>query len=269
MNLTKIEQEVVFLKATNEMIDSIVNHEMLTVSMRGDEGEARFKSGTHQRLFNIILVDFLSKSASEITAESKSYLEALLDICQNPSFNKKGSISSLASAAQNLKEWLDFEVEVETWLPMIDLEAVLKIKRHEFIKICGNIAKHNFSRLTRIITHLRGIISRSNVQLKDEDTLLILEDIYDRFHTDILSYHASFLVEQLNNIRWGIHEYLEPEFTNSLVYDDANPPMYHYIYPEGLNTKFARNCYWELMNEVRSRPYIKRFRTYDCLKMSY
>src|SRR5215218_1142153 len=44
------------------------------------------------------------------------------------------------------------------------------------------------------------------------DALLALADFYEKFHTDILNYHASTIAEFLNNIRWGIYEYLQPEF---------------------------------------------------------
>lgn len=269
MNLTKIEQEIIFLKASVETIDSVVNNEMLEVYGTGEDAEAHFKNGTNQRLFNIILVDFLSKSASEITCESKSYLAALLDIVQNPNFNINNSVTNLAKAVEGFQEWLEVDVDAKIWLPLIDLEAELKIKRREFIKICGNIAKHNFSRLSRILNDLRNIMRRSNISLDDEDALLILDDIYERFHTDILSYHASTLVEHMNEIRWGVHFYLKPEFEKSIVHEGGNPPKYHYTYPEGVSTKFARNCYWDLMNGLLSKPYVPRFKTTPILKMRY
>ncbi len=269
MNLSNIEQEIIFLKASVETIDSVVNSEMLEVHGSGEDAEAHFKNGTNQRLFNIILVDFLSKSASEITGESKSYLAALLNIAQNPNFNLNNSVTGLANAVENFQQWLEVEVNAIVWLPLLDLEAELKIKRREFIKICGNIAKHNFSRLSRIVNDLRNIMRRSNISLEDEDALLILDDIYERFHTDILSYHASTLVEHMNEIRWGIHLYLKPEFERSIVHEGGNPHKYHYTYPEGVNTKFARNCYWDLMNGLLSRPYVPRFTTTSILKIRY
>lgn len=269
MKFTDIEQEVIFLKASSETIDSIVNYDMLNLSGGNEAGEARFKTPTHQRLFNITLVDFLSKSAAEITRESKSYLDALIDICNRPMFDQDHSVLDLKEATRSFKEWLEIEVEVAIWLPAISLDAKLRIRRREFIKICGNIAKHNFSRLSRIVSDLRGIVLRSGITISDEDALLILDDFYERFHTDIMNYHASFLVEQLNDIRWGIHEYLEPEFRRSIVYENGDRPIYHYTYPAGISTHFAKNCYWELMNEVRGRPYVQRFKTYDMLKKAY
>ena len=274
MNFTDIEQEVIFLKASSETIDSIVNHEMLTLSGGEEAGEALFKSATHQRLFNIILVDFLSKSAKEVTGKSNSYLGALAlgalaEICEKPNFNQHDSVKSLKRAVIAFKKWLEHEIKVKVWLSSIELKTKLKVLRQEFIKICGNISKHNFSRLSKTVDDLKNILSRSAVELSDEDGLLIIDDFYERFHTDILGYHGSHLVEQLNNIRWGIQEYLEPEFKSSIVYEGGNLPKYRYTYPNGINTEFAKNCYWELMNDVRRRPYVRRFKTYDMLKKAY
>src|SRR4030042_6153474 len=269
MKFTDIEQEVIFLKASSEMIDSIVNYDMLTLSGGEGGGEARCKSTIHQRLFTIFLVDFLSKSSAEIAGESKSYLAALLDICKRPIFDQDHSVLKLKEATLSFRKWLETEVEVEIWLPAISLQTKLIIRRREFIKVCGNIAKHNFSRLSRIINEVRGIVSRNGITIADEDALLILDDVYERFHTDILNCHVSYVLEQLNDVRWGIHEYLEPEFRRSIVLENGDPPKYHYTFPDGINTHFARNCYWELMNDVRRRPYVQRFKTYDILKKVY
>ncbi len=58
--------------------------------------------------------------------------------------------------------------------------------------------------------------------------MLALGDFYERFHTDILNYHSSTIAEFLNNIRWGIYEYLQPEFRRSIVWEESNPRKYRY-----------------------------------------
>lgn len=269
MNFTAIEQEVIFLKAIIESIDSMVNHEILKVSEGGDGAQAIFKTSIHQKFFNIILVDFLSKSAREITGKNISCLDALAGICQKPNFNQNNSVKSLKRACTTFKKWLDHEIKVKVWLASIGLETRLKVQRQEFIKICGDISKHNFSRLSKRVNDLKNILTRSAVQLSDEDGLLILDDFYDKFHTDIFSYHGSHLVEQLNNIRWGIQEYLQPEFKRSIVHEDGNLPKYSYTYPTGINTAFTKECYRALMNQGSATPYFKKFKTYKILKWRY
>lgn len=81
--------------------------------------------------------------------------------------------------------------------------------------------------------------------------------------------HGSTIAEFLNNIRWGIYEYLKPEFSRSLVRDTKNPPRYWHTYPEDIKNEFAKNCYWDLMNEVRSDPYLRKFKVTEVLKLRY
>ena len=269
MTFTDTEKEVIFLKAVNELIDTTVNYEMIRLS-EGDGGaQAMFKSSTHIKFFNIILVDFLSKSAEKITGASKTYLMALTDICETPYFVQDNSIASLKDAVAKFSKWLESEIEVDVWLPSIDLGMKLRVLRREFIVICGNISKHNFSRLSRIASDLKNILARNSIVISEEDGLLILDDFYERFHTDIITYHGSHIVEHLNNIRWGVHDYLKPEFERSIVYEQNEPPRYHYTYPQSVTKEFAKNCYWDLMNEIRAAPYVKRFVSYPSLKASY
>jgi CRISPR/Cas system endoribonuclease Cas6 (RAMP superfamily) len=156
------------------------------------------------------------------------------------------------------------------WLPSIELETNLSIKRIEFIKICGNISKHNFSRLSGVVCELIEIFKRNNINLKDEDALLILGEFYEWFHTSIFNYHSSAIAEFLNNIRWGIHDYLKPEFHQSIVYENnEHPRRYRFTYPNEVKNNFAKACYWDLMNEVRSSPYIEKFQVTRFLKMRY
>jgi len=271
MKFNNAEKEVIFLKAIKELIDNMVNYEV--VKLLGDDphSEVRFNSMTHLAYFNIILLDFLSCSDKKILGEQLSYLGTLQAICQSPNFNKNNSINNLTISREEFVMWLEKEVIVEKiWLPSIELETNLSIKRVEFIKICGNISKHNFTRLSGVVRELIEIFKRNGITLKDKEALLILDEFYESFHTDIFTYHSSAIVEFLNNIRWGIYEYLQPEFQQSIVYEGTeHPQMYHYTYPEKINDAFAKNCYWDLMNEVRSEPYMRKFEVTRYLKMRY
>lgn len=60
--------------------------------------------------------------------------------------------------------------------------------------------------------------------MSPDEAALALEDFYRWFHDDILNYHASTIAEFLNNIRWGIYEYLQPEFQRSIVWESREPP---------------------------------------------
>jgi len=273
MTLNQIEKEVIFLRAIKELIDEMVNWEVVKLVGKDPHSNISFNSMTHQRFFNILLVDFLSCSDKKVLGVQLSYLAALREICDSPNFNIDDSINSLAQATQEFSYWLEKEVTVEkVWLPAIDLEIDLTIKRIEFIKICGNISKHNFTRLSGVVRELKEIFARNNVTLEDEDTLLIIDEFYQWFHDDIFSYHSSAIAEFLNNIRWGIYEYLQPEYYRSLVtnYDKELKLMRcRYTYPDGLSNRFAKACYWDLMNDIRSEPFMKKFMVTQYLKMRY
>ncbi|WP_199303242.1 hypothetical protein [Coleofasciculus sp. FACHB-SPT9] len=269
MSFSETEREVIFLKAVKELIDEMVNYEVFDLNGSDPESQIMFHSITHQRFFNIILVDFLSCSDKKVIGEQQSYLSAIRSICQSPSFNEGESINNLVLATDRFIDWLEQEVQVETWLPSIETNAVLSIKRIEFLKICGNISKHNFSRLSGAVNELIKIFKRNNVDIDLEKSLLVLNEFYERFHTDILNYHSSTIAEFLNNIRWGIYEYLQPEFCRSIVWESKNPPIYKYTYPLDIKNEFAKSCYWELMNEMRSVPYIRRFQVTKWLKLRY
>lgn len=98
---------------------------------------------------------------------------------------------------------------------------------------------------------------------------MALNEFYERFHGDILNYHGSTIVEFLNNIRWGMHEYLQPEFSRSIVYDTDDSLKYSYTYPPDVNGDFTKSTYWDLMNVIRSGPIIKRFKASRWLQLRY
>jgi hypothetical protein len=270
MPFTAVEEEVVFLKAIVELIDSMVNREVFDLLGEDPNCEIRFHSATYMKYFNIILLDFLSQSDNKVLGKQLSYLGAIETICKSPSFDISASINNLRISTQEFTNWLEQEPSVEIWLPSLDKQTTLSIKRIEFTRMCGNISKHNFSRLSDVVKKLIAIFDRNGITIGFEDALLILSQFYDRFHSDILVYHGATISEFLNNIRWGIHEYLEPEFQQSIVYEEAKPPrMYHYTYPQKIKSDFARNCYWDLMNCVRAKPYVRKFQVTRYLKMKY
>jgi len=269
MKFTEIEIEIIYLKAVVELIDSVINQEVISIYKGKDGAQALFRTMTHQTYFNIILVDFLSKSDRKITGDSKSYLSALSYISNNPKFNLNNSVISLKKSVDDFKKWLEEYIKVDVWFPSLELQDVLNLKRVEFIKICGNISKHNFTRLSRVSKILQNILKRNNINTSERDVLSLLEDFYDRFHNDIFNYHGSFLVEQLNNIRWAIHKYLEPTFHNLINYIDDDLIRYEYRIPKEIRNDFSKNCFIDLLNYIRRTPYVEKFNTYKSLKISY
>lgn len=269
VGLNTIEEEVVFLKAIGELIDSMVNFEIFDVVGKDPESSIRFHTITHQRFFNTILVDFLSTTDSRVPVKQKGYLAALGSIVTNPNLDVDDSAEPLRAATREFIAWLQQEVTVTVWLPSIDADTSLNLTRESFLKMCGNISKHNFLRLGGVAESLISLLGDSGISIEIDDALLALADFYDRFHTDIFNYHGSTIAEFLNDIRWGIYEYLQPELSRSLVRDDPNSLEYRYTYPTGVVHDFAKVCYWELMNDMRSTPYVPKFRVTEYLKLRY
>lgn len=269
MILDDIDNEVVFLKAINELIDSMANFEVFELRGNDPNSSIFFRSMTHQKYFNIILVDFLSGTDRQGFVRNMTFLSSLRYICQNPSFDIKSSIVPLRTATEDFVSWLEQKVEIIAWLPSINTEAKIIISRISFIKICGNISKHNFLRSIGPATDIQNVLANSAINIGLDEALLVLEDFYERFHTDIFNYHGSTIAEFLNNIRWGIYDYLQPEWNRAIVWDGGNPPMYKYIIPASITTEFVKECYWSLMNEVRSKPFMRRFKVDRYLKMRY
>jgi len=72
MKFNTIEREVIFLKAVKELIDEMVNFEIGEVIGSDPHSQFQFRTMTHQKYFNIILVDFLSCSDKKVLGEQSS-----------------------------------------------------------------------------------------------------------------------------------------------------------------------------------------------------
>ena len=145
----------------------------------------------------------------------------------------------------------------------------MRIRRQDFIYICGNASKHNPARLTGVSRRVADVLSENGHEIGMFEASLAIDDFYGRFHRDILVYHGTWLGEMLNNLRWGIQDYLQAEFNRSYTPDSSETPKYSYQYPDAVTHAFARSCYWDLMNKVRSGPYLKRFVGSRNLKQRY
>jgi hypothetical protein len=267
--LSDIEVEVVFLSAISEVIDSLVNFEMLSLAGNDPESMVRFKSSTHQRFFATVLVDFLSRTDKRAPVKVDSYLGALRSICQYPSFLVGGNVDGLKEATQDFVAWLEYKVPIDLYLPSIDVQGQVSLPRLSFIKMCGNISKHNFLRNMGVADELKQTLELIQPMITLESAILALGDLYDKLQNDFLEYHSSTIAEFLNNIRWGIFEYLSPEFQRSIVYDSPFEGRYRFDYPPGVLHEVAKQCYWELMNDVRRKPIMRRFEVSMMLKQRY
>jgi hypothetical protein len=262
---TPIEHEVLCLHASLDAIGSMVSYDLLKLSEKEDE--VIFRTSINQRLFIILLVDFISVS-KEITGKPISLLNGLVGICETPRFEKADSCSQLRDAAHDFKSWLEIEIEGPCNFPSIQHKGNVKLTRKDFIGICGDISKHSFVRLDKRARDLVRILEQNGRTISPDEALLLLEDFDYMFYDDAFNYRGSHIAEKLNNIRWGIYEYLKPEIERLRDRGFA-PPKHQFDYPNDLVSDFVRHSYRELVKNVFSPPYFKQFKTRETLTQRF
>lgn len=272
-----MDHEVIVLKSVWDSIDEMVNYNIFQKFDRIENTQLSFKTDVHQRLFNILLGDFvsapnpwpfgLSKPPKDTPVSCRNIMFHLQRIADKPLLNPAGG-ELISGPLGIFQEWLEKECVVENvWLPSIELKADVRVKRIAFIKICGNIAKHNFARLVYCVDDMREILNASGGNVTQDEAFLALNEFYQWFHDDIFAYHSSAIAEFLNDIRWGIYFYLKPEFARAFVRKDSI--AYRYEYPVTSQHPIGKTMFWNLMNDVRSAPYMPRFEVTRFLKMRY
>lgn len=272
MVLNPIEEEIVFLYAILQFIDQMINKSVFDFRGQPTEMELYPHTEKHQQYFYIILTDFLSCTDKDVVGKEIPYLRALKNICDNPLFEKSGSITHLTKSTEEFKNWLETEVNFENLhFATIGLETSLKTKRREFIKICGNLSKHSFSRLSLAIKELISVFNRCGTRLTEEECYSILDDLYQIFNDSVLNYHNSTIAEFLNNIRWAIYQYLEAEYQRAIEYTEETNglKMYRFNYPADLKNEFAKKCYWDLMSKCHTKTNVPLFKVNRFLKTRY
>jgi hypothetical protein len=93
----------------------------------------------------------------------------------------------------------------------------------------------------------------------EEQIPLALDDFREHLAENYFIYYSTWLAELLNNVRWGIQTYLTPTFTRSYRVGPEDSPVYSYEYPSDIHQDIPRQWFWRLMNNVRARPYLKKF----------
>lgn len=283
---TRLEQEAIVLGATMGMIDEMVNHAIFCpLGEKRTETNLLPRTSETLRQFGTLLRDFLSPvtargrdplpfglgrpengdKASDFT--TLFYLE---QICKNPLIGTE--ISDLAATVQSFSHWLDDMALVpRVWLSNIEVEVDLKIKRIDFIRISGDIGKHNFLRLRGQASRLRAILADNGINIDESDAYLALPDCWDWFHTHLLAFHASNIAEYLNNIRYGIRACIGPvaKATYRVAGSVEGIDLYTFERPNEIVNKFAWAQYFDLLQGTLREPYFPRFSVSQSFKSQF
>jgi hypothetical protein len=91
------------------------------------------------------------------------------------------------------------------------------VPRIEFLFILGNHVKHNLSRLTEVSRRVADILAGHGHQVQLEQVPLALDDFQEHLGEDYFAYYGSWLAELVNNVRWGIQDYVLPTFREAYV----------------------------------------------------
>jgi hypothetical protein len=282
MALSKLEQEAVILNAVWDAIDGIANQGVFVKMQRLYDTNVIFEESTHAALCNILLGDFLAqpqardnqplpfdlpRPPSSARRSDLTYLFYLRQICDDPKLGTDPS--ELRSRVDAFGEWLeDVSVIKDVWFGSISLKTDITIPRIDYLRICADIAKHNFARLQHNVRKIRRILEENGSTISESNGFLAIPDFFEWFHDDLFIYHSSAIAEFLNNIRWSIYRYLRPEFERAYRRDETNLsfPNYSFDVPAGFNDQLARTMYWDVMNRMRSRPCMPEFTISDAFK---
>jgi hypothetical protein len=284
--MNDIEQECIILNSVWQMIDDMVNWAMFAKHDRTEPTNMMFETSQNSRLFSILLGDFLSElrafkkqpiplglkpPPSNARPSDLTFLYYLRQICANPNLGAQSY--DLQRCTEVFATWLEGEfVAPRVNLANIGVVADIRISRYRYLKICGDIAKHNLARLATNVAHIRRLLESSGHSVGEQDGYLAVEDFFEWFHADIFIYHSSQIAEFLNNIRWALFDYLQAEYSRSWHRPegmDSDASRYGYRYPVDCNEQLARAMYWQLMNRMRRKPLVHRFIVLESFKRRY
>lgn len=263
MTYSAAEREAIGLCICLEAVGDIANHALLDirdVSAFPGETEVWFKTHIHQQLFLIRLLDFVKESGDkQLTGVAGSCLQVLKEAAATKSFDVNDSVKDLRESVESLENWLNYRKAITLWLPTLDIDATIEVSRLEFLKITGNHFKHNLSRLTGVSRDVATILKNHGYDVPAECVPLALDDFREHLAENYFAYYGTWLAELMNNIRWGIQWYLQPTFANSYEASAEEGRLYNYKYPSNIQASVAQQWFWRLMNNIRDRPYLKKF----------
>jgi len=220
--------------------------------------ELQFNTQENSILFLILLADLLSPPGKLL--KGSSYLGNLRRIAEKP--NLSGDPSSMSHAIDAFTTWLDGHAVVENvWLPTIERKSTLRVKRHDYLTVCGTTSKHGFTHLDRVVKKICSILSENQIEIDEGEGYLTIPDFQTWFRDQVFLASSTLIAWHLNEIRWGIYEYLKPEFKRAYVPTVvvSGAQIYRFDAPPDIHSKLVKSIHWDLMNEVRTAPYFPRF----------
>jgi hypothetical protein len=286
MQFSSIEQEAIILSAVIGMIDDMVNHAIFCpLGEKLHDTNLLPQTSESLRLFGTLLRDFLSpvkalgkapvpfglpKPPENGRAVDHTSLFYLQRVCDAPLIGN--DIAHLSRIVGDFSDWLEDYAEVEgVWLANISIELDLRIKRIDFIRMSGDIGKHNFLRLGGQAKRLQAILAENGVTIDESQAYSALPDCWDWFHTHLLGFHASNIAEFLNNIRYAIRLYVTPVAKSRYRVTRRIDDFDHYTFerPDQITNDFAWTQYFDLLQSSLRKPNFPPFSVSNSFKTQF
>lgn len=262
-----LEFEVMILMGTLDTLDEVLSFDIFDILGEPGDQMISFKHSHSQKYFYLNLVDFICPvdDTFSLGKQPPSLLSGLVHIAETPTLGSRENIRQLKTTLNRFVKWLEQKVKITLWAPNIDKNAALNISRKEMIKICGNINKHRITRLGRTAKEVQKVFANSGTDISYDEAILCLENFYEKFHYDVLAYHASYIAEMLINIRITIHIYLRPVYSSRIRYTGEinGAKMYKYEIPEDIKGEVTKNEFYNLLNNIRGK---RNFRPIKVIK---
>jgi hypothetical protein len=133
------------------------------------------------------------------------------------------------------------------------------------------MSKHGILRLGGIALDTQAIFQNSKIAISFNEAILCLEDFYEKFHNDVLIYHASSIAEMLVDIRSAINEYLTLIYRRHLRNKKGAKGIssYEYRIPKDIKNDTIKIMFWDTMNSIRSGQKCRQMKTWEYLKLRF
>jgi hypothetical protein len=269
--LTPIEREVIGLCICCDALSDLVNHAMLLFTKeesRPDEMEVRFHTEPHQSLFLIRLLDFLSeKGSAALLGEKASCLDVLKQAASHRHLSPGDAGDDLAIAVEALHDWLETSITIKPWIPVINQTPALSVTRHQLLRISGNQAKHNPSRLSVISQEVQKLLDQAGNHIEIEVIPFVLDDLREHLAGNFFIYCATWIAELLNDVRWGLQRYLISVYNRSCPQNPSIESPFNCAPPAEIMVDSPTELWFRaLMMHVWRQPIIPRFRASKSLR---
>lgn len=236
------EKEIMLLHDILDILLDTVNNYRSELLGEADEAQIMLYDDDNQKIFLINILELLSEV--KIDGDKIKYIDFLVEVIKNPSYGSK-NIHALNVAVKKFKSYIDNEMVINRmWLPSIDTEVNLKIKASDLIYIAGNTTKHGVNRLNIVRSRIIKVLESNNIIIDEENSFIVIEEIQNWFFDDVINHQVTYLSQLLNDIKYGIYEYLLPEVKENL----------------NTNKEEVKHFHWELMGRVPEIPnYFPKF----------